>query len=293
MSNRRVFVTAGHQSSLIELLEKHLPAHPPPSDLIAAGAVWIEKKRMLDPRHTLDAGETARVFLAPRQRIAYPLPSEDLVFRDSRVLAVFKPAGLAVQPDPTGIRNNLTRGVADLLEKEGVSFSPSPVTRLDIPVSGLVLFGSSKKWERELFALVRERRVHKAYRALLSGNSPDRVTVEDSLIWDSGRARSDSSGRRAKTRFIRTGSRNGLLLYTVFLFTGRRHQIRCHAAEHLSPIVGDKRYGSPHPGKANAIALICAGYNFTLAGHHYRIRLSSDRIESILDPFTMGAHTKT
>jgi 23S rRNA-/tRNA-specific pseudouridylate synthase len=53
----------------------------------------------------------------------------------------------------------------------------------------------------------------------------------------------DQSGKSSKTLFQSIKSGNGITLAKIRIFTGRTHQIRCHAAFIGYPIVGDKLYG--------------------------------------------------
>jgi len=271
--NRRLFITARAGSPLQALLAAHLANPDEAASLISCGAVWLDRRRLTDPGFQVERGRTVRLFLRPGQTEPYRLNDNDLVYRDSRVLAVFKPPGIPVQADLTSLCRNLARGVADRLLTEGNTFRPTPVSRLDVPVSGLVLFGAAKQWEKELFRLMRERKIHKAYCAVLCEAGPSRLLIDDPLGWDNGRARSVPAGRPARSLFLRGNDWRDLPRYTVIPFTGRRHQIRCHASGHIAPIAGDSRYGAPGRSDIQGIALACVGYNFTLGGTRYRIRL--------------------
>jgi len=282
--NRRLYITAGKDTPLLTLLQANLTDPASAGALIACGAVWLDRSRITDPGFQVHRGRTVRVFLWPGQTEPFVLKPADLVFRDSRVLVAAKPPGVPVQADPTSLFHNLAGGVADFLRTEGKTFSPTPVSRLDVPVGGLVLFAASKQWERELFRLMRERRIHKMYCAVLTADGPERILVNDPLGWRDGRAGSDPAGKSARTLFLRRGEWMGLARYTVIPFTGRRHQIRAHAAAHLAPVAGDTRYGAPRRRDIPGIALVCAGYNFTLGGTRYRIRLSDDGITSFWKP---------
>ncbi len=53
----------------------------------------------------------------------------------------------------------------------------------------------------------------------------------------------DEAGKASKSLFKSVKVQNGLTLAKVQTFSGRTHQIRCHA-EHIGfPILGDKLYG--------------------------------------------------
>ncbi len=264
-------ITAKRASVVLDLLKENLPAGYEAESLLTAGAVWLGKGRPA-PGRSLDAGETLRVYLRSKQSDAYRIDPEHVIFQDSALLVVYKPPGLPVQGDPASRSHHLSYGVWEYLGSPA-AWKPAPITRIDQPVSGLVLFGACPESEKSLFALMRDRGVFKWYRTFLSGSSASGCRLVDLSLSHSGRSiRIDPEGKLARTLFIPGEKRATGQLYSAFPLTGRRHQIRVHAASTLAPIVGDTLYGGP-PGKAEGISLCCVGLNLTLAEKRYRIRL--------------------
>lgn len=267
-------VTAKSAVNIEELLNVNLPEPYRGASLLEAGAVWLGKRRCL-PRQRLEAGDTVRVYLRAAQGTPHAISTDDLLFQDDRVLVVYKKAGLPVQGDPASQQNHLSHGVWLYL---GASphWHPAPITRLDQPVSGLVLFGACPDSEKALFALMREGKVFKWYRTRLSGHPAPGCRLVDLPLVHSGRfIRVDAAGKSAKTLFVPLDSRQDSQDYSAFPLTGRRHQIRVHAARALAPILGDTLYGGPKLTQAG-IALCCVGLNFELDHRRYRIRLPSE-----------------
>jgi len=194
-----------------------------------------------------------------------------VIFEDDNLLAVFKPNGVVVGPTHISLFNNLSYGVGQYL---GEGYSPPPITRLDKLVSGLVLYPKNKAIEKGLFRLTRDRKIQKWYVATIwdKPGLPQYKRVKTSLDFGQ-RAFESETGKPAHSLFIRRSGNGTEAEYSVFIFTGRRHQIRVHAAKHLAPIWGDRPYGGRR-WDGDGIALRCAGYNFTLAGKRYRIRIT-------------------
>jgi len=153
--------------------------------------------------------------------------------------------------------------------------------RLDRPVEGLVLFAKNKESERILFKLVRKSRIRKWYMAALDKrNDIARIEISDTITNEYSITRLDPGGKRARTYFHKTGSLANADIYSVFPFTGRRHQIRFHASHYLSPIIGDVQYGSRYKLKPDEIGLMCRGYNFFIKGKNLRIRVPEAHLDA-------------
>ena len=142
----------------------------------------------------------------------------------------------------------------------GVSFRPGPVHRLDRNTTGLVVFSASLRGAQEMSKALRRHRVRKLYAAVLSG------VVEGEERWDNRIARdrvahrsSAAPGSGGETRGSNTVSRGqdaltiinpiatvqNATLVVAQIITGRTHQIRAHAAENGTPLLGDRKYGGP------------------------------------------------
>jgi len=182
----------------------------------------------------------------------------DLLYSDDQLLAVNKPAGLAVHPLRPGERGTLANGlVARWPEMAAVGDQPlmaGVVHRIDTDTSGLVLAARTQGMHDGLRAQFRARTVRKTYLALVEGRvrGAGRLTHELAhLPSDRGRmvdARSlafpPTRPMRAVTEYTplrRIGNRS---LLEVTIFTGVTHQIRCQLALGGWPIVNDTLYGA-------------------------------------------------
>ncbi len=270
---KRYFVTAKSETTAGVLISQTLGAFCVPEVVLAAGGVWLDRLRVTESDFVVAPGQTLRVYLSPFQSRVFRLKSEDIIFEDDQVLIVNKPAGVTSVSDRSDVNYNITAGVHAYLKAQGKPNRYSPLTRLDFMVSGLMLFAKTPLAIRQLTRKIQAHEIFKLYEATLLPTSelPRCLRVRSKLDF-LGKAFESESGRASHTLFLRRDVPGDHPVYSVVLFSGRRHQIRVHAAQYLAPIVGDDLYG-PKAGGGVALGLRAVGLNFTLLGTRYRVRL--------------------
>ncbi len=225
-----------------------------------------------------------------------------ILYEDNHLIAVFKPAGILVQADSSG-RESLMNLVKTFLknrdQKSGNVFL-GLLHRLDKNVSGIVLLAKTSKGASRLSEQFRNHTIVKKYTAILEGDilAMQKVKVNELRevkLWLSKNEKTlktavfsdelTGAQQRAKLSVLRYGCQkveNNRSLVSVWLETGRFHQIRATMAFLGCPIVGDKKYGALQADKKfteNNIALTADYLEFTTATSGERIKLS-------LVPFT-------
>ena len=172
-----------------------------------------------------------------------------ILYEDERLLAIDKPAGLAVHGG-----SGLSFGLIEAMRQLRPGMELELVHRLDRDTSGCLLLAKRSSTLRDLHRLIRDQAVDKRYLALLTRPLPRaELTVDAPLRKNTLKSgervvRVDrAEGKSARTRFRRLRAYPGpggvLELVEARLMTGRTHQIRVHAAHLGAPIAGDEKYG--------------------------------------------------
>lgn len=196
----------------------------------------------------------------------------DIIYQDSYILAVNKPAGIIIHSDGTsrageraGMRaaETLTDHVRVYLESNGCVQQvqdAQALHRLDKDTTGIVLFSLDKETQPLFDELIRSRNVDKTYLAVIKGEFPE---GEQDIRLPIGRDRHDArrmrvskTGKAALTHVRRLEvQRRGQSTQSLMLAklgTGRKHQIRVHFSALGFPIVGDGLYGRTSPTRTAA-----------------------------------------
>lgn len=243
-----------------KLLRRELPRVPLSHifKLIRTRKVRLNDRRArADDR--LSAGDVITIRGDPERLVARPEDvgrvqtrrrDFDVLFEDEHLIAVVKPAGLAVHPG-TGITGaTLVDQVRAWLgvQPGAEGFSPSPAHRLDKETSGVVMIARTRRAMVAMTELFSSGAVTKTYIALVKGGMPGRRGEIDLPLREHQQTRrsKEMHGQRrqsALTRWKLLSSFDRVSLVEVDLGTGRTHQIRRHLAAIGHPVVGDRRHG--------------------------------------------------
>ncbi len=186
-----------------------------------------------------------------------PEPKEaiEVLWDDAHLIAINKPAGLAVHPSARYYRHTVTQWMSDHARgPDGVR--PDLAHRLDRETSGVLVCGRGIEATRQLKFAFARRQTEKTYVALVNGalvrdgwfpiDTPMRLTEHVKVVMEihpDGLPSLTDVRVLARGRFLADGAPCSLVECKPK--TGRQHQIRVHLASIGHPIVGDKIYGCP------------------------------------------------
>ncbi|MEH6633112.1 MAG: RluA family pseudouridine synthase [Halopseudomonas aestusnigri] len=170
-----------------------------------------------------------------------------VIYKDDWVLAINKPAGLAVQGG-TGQSKHLD-GMLDALRYEKQE-KPRLVHRLDKDTSGVLLLARNAPAARILTQSFKGKTAKKVYWALVGAVPPQKkgwiyLPLEKQPGAQGEKMVIDyDNGKEALTLYNRIAKAGRKAAWVALMpLTGRTHQLRAHCGALEAPILGDGKYG--------------------------------------------------
>jgi len=202
----------------------------------------------LRPRDPVIGGEAVEIEIpqAPEPKWEAQPMALEILFEDTDLLVLNKPAGLVVHPGAGNPDSTLLNALLShdpqlrSLPRAGI------VHRLDKETSGLMVVAKTERARLNLIEQLSSRELHREYKTIVTGVMISGGTVDAPI----GRHRQDrkrmtvtEQGKPAVSHYrVATRFRTHTLV-DVKLATGRTHQIRVHMAHINFPVVGDPVYG--------------------------------------------------
>lgn len=179
----------------------------------------------------------------------------NIVYEDTKVMVVNKPAGMVVHPGAGNFHGTLINAVAwhlkDLPTFDANDPAVGLVHRIDKDTSGLLVIAKTPDAKTKLGLQFFNKTTHRSYHALVWGNfNEEEGRIEGNIARDpKDRLRMsvfppDSAVGKTAITHYRVLERFGYVtLIECILETGRTHQIRAHMKHIGHPLFGDERYG--------------------------------------------------
>ena len=223
---------------------------------------WIKDGRVLvdgkplKGRDKLDGGE--EIVLDAEAEVVLESDPEDIpleiVYEDTSILIINKPAGLVVHPAVGNWNGTLVNALLNhdpnlnTLPRAGI------VHRIDKETSGLLMVAKTLQAHNSLVEQLQERSITREYLALVKGWMTAGGTVDEPIgrhPVDRKRNAVRRDGKEAVTHYRLEQRFKRHTLIRVKLETGRTHQIRVHMSHINYPLVGDQVYGGRFQMPAN------------------------------------------
>jgi 23S rRNA pseudouridine1911/1915/1917 synthase len=222
--------------------------------LIRDGDVTVNGKVGKQPSYVLRDGDRVSLTLPPPRPLDTLQPEKialDILYEDSHLIVLNKPAGMLVHP-ANGVNvgtlvNALLAHCTDLSGIGGVE-RPGIVHRLDKDTSGVLVVAKTDVVHRGLSVQFERHSITRQYVAVVCGTLAEVAGTINARIARSRRDRRrmatvETGGRQAVTHYEVLETFPKFALVQLTLETGRLHQIRVHLQHIGHPVAGDAVYG--------------------------------------------------
>lgn len=218
---------------------------------IQKGALWFtktQKNQLQKSTHSQYTQRLRRVksllqvndilhFYYDENVLTQQAPSAQLISDQETYSIWYKPYGMLCQGSKWSDHCTINRYVEMNIEPQRPAFI---VHRLDRAASGLIIIAHSKKVARNFSKMFEHHQLEKTYHIVCHGDhrlhpQPEEITVAI-----------DDKPANSLFTLLDYNNENNLSLLAVNIGSGRKHQIRKHAAAINLPVVGDRLHGDKH-----------------------------------------------
>jgi len=256
---------------------------------IAKGALWLTRKkhtqRLRRVKKSLQQGDELH-FYYNEAVLASEVTPATLISDESDYSVWYKPFGMLSQGSKWSDHTTISRFAQQHFTPERAVFI---VHRLDRAATGLILIAHSKKAARALSAMFENRTsndntLEKHYQIIVHGdhskNEQPQVITTDV----------DEKHARSTFTCLAYDETKDLSLINVKIDSGRKHQIRVHAASIGLPIVGDRLHGIADKNEIQDLQLcaISLSFNCPISSN----KESIDKVLEIRKQFGLADHLK-
>lgn len=228
---------------------------------ISKGALWLTRgkhtQRLRRVKRVLHQGDELH-FYYNEEVLASEVPSAALISDEGNYSVWYKPFGMLSQGSKWSDHCTISRFAQQYFTAERAVFI---VHRLDKAATGLILVAHSKKAAQALSAMFENRTTNnnsleKYYQIIVHGNhslneQPQVITTDV-----------DGKGARSTFRCLTYDKIKDQSLVEVKIDSGRKHQIRVHAASIGLPVVGDRLHGIADEGEPLNLQLCAVSLSF-------------------------------
>ena len=210
--------------------------------------IRVNGKTVTQFDYPLEPGMKVAVSKTKRNQCGFKSRYVKIVYEDRWLIVVEKMAGiLSMAAGHSSL--NVKAVLDDYFKKSGQKCTVHVVHRLDRDTSGLMVYAKDMETEQVLEHYWHDIVYDRRYVAVLSGEmEEDEGTVanwlKDNKAYVTYSSQTDNGGKYAVTHFHTLARTTDHSLVEFKLETGRKNQIRVHAADMGHPVCGDVKYGN-------------------------------------------------
>ncbi|WP_448566358.1 RluA family pseudouridine synthase [Thalassotalea ganghwensis] len=200
------------------------------------GAVWLTRgtitKRIRRLKKELKVNDVVHLYYD--EKVLHQTPSPAILIADENDYSIwYKPYGMLSQGSKWSDHCTIARWAETHLSPQRPAYI---VHRLDRAATGLIIIAHTKSAAKLFSRLFEQRNIKKCYQIICHGKVPigRSVTILEPI---------DDKPATSHFTSIAYDSTSNLSLIDVDIETGRKHQIRKHAAFIDHPVYGDRLYG--------------------------------------------------
>ena len=194
-----------------------------------------------------------------------------ILYEDNHLVAAYKKPGQTVQPEPgkpESLEEQVKQYIKTTYDKPGDVFL-GVIHRIDMPVSGIVLFAKTSKALARMNEIFQKREVSKIYEAEVEGHPEKQQELithflkrDEKKNYTKAFVSEAKDAYRSQLEYIVTERKKQSSILRITLLTGRKHQIRAQLSAIGFPIVGDVKYGASKPLPDQSIRLSAVELSF-------------------------------
>ncbi|QZT36950.1 RluA family pseudouridine synthase [Halosquirtibacter xylanolyticus] len=173
----------------------------------------------------------------------------EILFEDRSLIIINKPAGLSTLPFGNGAKDSVFSILTYYVKGKSRRHEIYNIHRIDKEISGIMVWAKSELIAEQVKEQWKEQPPRRGYVAVVEGKLPNTQGKYSSYLKETPqktvKSRQDAAfGKQATTNYKVVDQKGAFSLVNFWMDQPFKHQIRAHAKDMNTPILGDKLYGA-------------------------------------------------